>query len=300
MQKHIGNLIINENDNRDFSKLEEVTGDLSINSNASLEAKALTTVGGYLYINSNASLEALTTVGGYLSINSNASLEAKALTTVGGDLSINSNASLGALTTVGGYLYINSNASLEALTTVGGDLYINSNASLGAKFLKNITWKHIDNSLFIIESTKTFNGFTIYSGFNAKGVVDSVLVKQPTIYVAEKIVNDIIYYAHGSTVKKAIEDVKFKIVSEKLKNDPIHEKTLLTVMYYRLITGSCDSGCRSWMKSNNIPYKVIDEGKTTEHTVEVEPILAKELLQLLEKTHAYGLDRFKKLLTFKK
>ncbi|MES2592362.1 MAG: hypothetical protein V4608_10785, partial [Bacteroidota bacterium] len=63
MKKYIGNLIIEEGDVRDFSKLEEVTG--------------------YLSIYSNASLNALTSVGGDLSIYSNASLNADALTSVG-------------------------------------------------------------------------------------------------------------------------------------------------------------------------------------------------------------------------
>ena len=147
MKKHIGNLIIEKYDKRDFSKLEEVTGYLSIYSNATLNA--LTTVGGDLYIYSNATLNALTTVGGYLSIYSNATLNA------------------------------------DALTTVGGYLYINSNATLKIEFLKNKNWKSVDNRLFIIESEKNSKGIKIYSGYNLIGL-EKNKPKKEQCFVSEK------------------------------------------------------------------------------------------------------------------
>lgn len=45
MKTFEGNLIIKENDERDFSKLEKVTGDLYVNSNVTFEAPQLTSVG---------------------------------------------------------------------------------------------------------------------------------------------------------------------------------------------------------------------------------------------------------------
>jgi hypothetical protein len=290
MKKYIGNLEIKEGDSRDFSTLEEVTGYLSINSNAKLDA--LTTVGGHLSIYSNAKLDAnaLTTVGGYLSIYSNAKLDA--LTTVGGYLSIYSNAKLdaNALTTVGGYLSINSNAKLDAnaLTTVGGYIYINSNAKLDIKFLKNKKWKSIDNTLFIIESEKTTKGIKVYSGYVVKGLKKNKSVKYEC-YVAEKDN----FTAHGLTIKQAISDLNFKIVSEKLKKEPIQKDTLFTVKYYRTLTGACDFGCRSFMKSHNIPFDVVND-----ETIEKEPIKAVDLLPILEKVRAYGYEKFKQLITW--
>ena len=47
------------------------------------------------------------------------------------------------------------------------------------------------------------------------------------------------------------------------------------------------------MNNNQIPFKVVDN-----ETVEEKPIKAKKLLILLEKTNAYGLQTFKKLVTF--
>lgn len=57
---------------------------------------------------------------------------------------------------------------------------------------------------------------------------------------------------------------------------------MFSIQYYRLLTGACEFGVREWMKDNKI-----DEG-----------ITAKELLPILERTNAYGLDKFKKLITF--
>jgi hypothetical protein len=47
------------------------------------------------------------------------------------------------------------------------------------------------------------------------------------------------------------------------------------------------------MQNNNIPFNVVDN-----ETIELEPIVAKDLLPLLEKSNAYGLEKFKNLLTF--
>ena len=179
-----------------------------------------------------------------------------------------------------GYLYIYGSAKLEAdnLTSVGGNLYINRSAKLEAKFLKNINWKSVDGYLFIIESEKTTKGINVLSGYNAKSVVKGKLVKRPTIYVAEKDN----FQAHGDSINKAIEDLQFKIISEKLKKEPINKDTVFTIQYYRLITGACELGVKEWMQSHKI-----EEG-----------ITAEKLLPTLEKTNAYGVDKFKSLITW--
>jgi hypothetical protein len=275
--KHEGNLIIGKGDVTDYSLLKEVTGYLSINSDAKLPN--LTTVGGSLYISSDAKLPNLTTVGGSLSIHSDAKLPN--LTTVGSYLSINSDAKLDApnLTTVGSSLNINSDAKLDApnLTTVGGSLYISSDAKLDALFLKDLKWKSVDGYLFVIESTKVKGDTTIYKGYNIKNVKDNVITKDEC-YVAEQGV----YYAHGKTIKKAVEDVNFKTISEKLKKEPINKDTVINMNYYRLITGACEMGVQSFIKGNGLK----------------ESYKASELLPILEQSNAYGLSKFKELLTF--
>lgn len=80
---------------------------------------------------------------------------------------------------------------------------------------------------------------------------------------------------------------------QKKKSFPIKKTTKFTVKYYRLLTGACDLGVRSWMEANNIPYTI--EGQDT---VEKKPMTAEELVPLLEKTRAYGFEKVKSLLTF--
>lgn len=69
-------------------------------------------------------------------------------------------------------------------------------------------------------------------------------------------------------------------------------------MHYRTVTGSCDRGVRAWMKERNIPFTIENEGTSSERTVEVNKIKASELLPILRKTNAYGIERFEKLIAF--
>lgn len=61
------------------------------------------------------------------------------------------------------------------------------------------------------------------------------------------------------------------------------KNTLITVNYYRLLTGSCQSGVEAFRKA---------------HGLTKEKYKAKDLLPILEKNQAYGLERFKKLVDF--
>lgn len=201
MIKHIGNLIIEKGDTRDFSHLEEVTG----------------------------------------------------------------------------YLYISSGVTLPKLTSVGGYLYIYSNSKINIPFTKGKKYRAIDRCLFIIESEKTSRGIKILSGYNVKGLIKSAPSKEQC-FVAEKDG----FAAHGNTVKKAIQDVQFKAVAEQLKKEPIKADTLITIQYYRIITGACEMGCKSFIDAHKLKYEY----------------KAKDLLPILETHRAYGLESFKKLISF--
>ena len=89
--------------------------------------------------------------------------------------------------------------------------------------------------------------------------------------------------AHGKTVKKAISDLEFKFVAEKLKKEPIKKDTVITTQYYKLITGACEQGIIDWKRQNSI---------------DAEEITAEKLLPMLQKSGAYGLSKFKKLIQF--
>ncbi|WP_316743726.1 hypothetical protein, partial [Pedobacter antarcticus] len=149
-------------------------------------------------------------------------------------------------------------------------------ATLNIPQTKNLEYKSVDNTLFVVEKEKTSKGIKIYTGYVITKIEEGKAVKKHC-FVSEKDG----FYAHGETVKKSISDLQFKIVAEKLRNEPILPDTIVTVNHYRLVTGACEAGVKSWMEQNNITS---------------ESIKASELLPLLRKTHAYGLERFEALI----
>ena len=176
---------------------------------------------------------------------------------------------------------------------MGNDCIYN-NAALTSVSIrkKEYNIKNVDGSCFVIEGEKTSKGIKIYTGYNLIGMKDKKLLRDDC-YVAEKDN----FFAHGKDLKSAVGDLQFKIVAEKLKNDPINEDTELTVMYYRTLTGACDFGCRNFMDTHGIPYRIEGTGSNAK-TVEISPMKAKDLLPLLKKNNAYGYEKFKSLLTF--
>jgi hypothetical protein len=177
--------------------------------------------------------------------------------------------------------------------TVGGGLYWkNSSKRIGADVPPinipevELTWKDgkytkIDGIFCEIVSAHFTNGTTI---IRAKKVN-----KDEFFFIAKKDG----FSAHGKTIQQAVDDLGFKVIAEKLKKSPINKDTEITVMHYRTLTGACDFGCREFMQRHNIPFNVVDD-----KTIEAAPMKAVDLLPLLEKSGAYGLDRFKKLITW--
>ena len=242
---------------------------------------------GYLYLRSVTSIpEGFNpTVGGSLDLGSVTSIPEGFNPTVGGYLDLRSVTSIpeGFNPTVGGDLDLRSVTSIpEGLNpTVGGDLYWKNNQKhIGATVPQipavRLNWKRgkyqkIDGIFCEIISKKTSKGLII--------LLAKKLNSKKSFFIAQgkKM------FAHGETIKKAVEDLQFKIVAEKLKKEPIKKDTIITIQYFRLITGACEMGVKNWMQQNKITK---------------EKIKAIDLLPLLEKTKAYGLDRFKKLITF--
>jgi len=248
-----------------------INGDLYLSSLTSVDKEFLkdTTINGNLYLSSltSADKEFLkdTTINGGLDLNSLTSVDKEFLKD----------------TTINGGLYLNSltSADKEFLkdTTISGGLYLNSLTSADNEFLKdNVNqlkegynkekgYCYFDGELSKVLSVKKTRGYTIYN--------------TPFGYIAGKDDKT----AHGKTIKKAINDLEFKFIAEKLKTEPINEDTVITDSYYRIITGACSQGISDWKKRNNITK---------------EKIKAKELLPILKRTNAFGLDAFKKLIAF--
>ena len=236
-----------------------------------LSLPALTTAGNncfrYNGTLTTLSLPALTTAGNYCFCDN------YKLTTL----------NLPALTTAGNYCFRYNGTlttlSLPALTTAGNDCFLDNDTltKLSIKQQKyNI--QTVDGYCYIIETLKKRNDITIYSGGNLVNIKDGAIKIEPC-YVAEKDN----YTAHGNTIKLAVKDLQFKIIAEKLKKEPINADTIITVEYYRIITGACQAGIEFWLKENNIKKKSYTAAK---------------LLPILEDTQAYGVETFKNLCTF--
>jgi hypothetical protein len=217
---------------------------------------------------------------------------------VGGYLDLGSVTSIpeGFNPTVGGYLDLRSVTSIpEGFNpTVGGNLYLESVTSIpeGFKDLQSWCEARVKKPKGKIKTSKNKLLFWQDGKYvSADKIFTEVVNKRGNVYRVRKIhsqkefylVTDGETHAHGDTLKKAKEDFNFKIISEKLKNEPIKKDTIININYYRLITGACEMGVKSWMQQNNIKK---------------EEYKASELLPLLEKTNAYGVDRFKSLITF--
>ena len=192
------------------------------------------------------------------------------------------------LTTCGNYCF-RYNASLTTistpvLTTCGNDCF-RYNASLttiSTKTHKGLNYKCVDGTPFIIESEKSSKGIKIYSGYNFNSMKDNVINKTPC-YVAAKGK----FTAHGDTIRKAVDDLQWKIVAEKIKNEPITPDTIITVQYYHTVTGSCVLGINEWMKKTFNPKELKD--------ILANGIKAKDLFPILKKNQAYGLEKFQSL-----
>ena len=205
-------------------------------------------------------------------------------TTINGSLDLNSltNVDKDFLkgTTINGYLDLNSltNVDKDFLkgTTINGGLDLSSLTNVDKDFLrKNVKKLEVGYN--------KDGGYCYFDGILAK--VDKVSQKLSyTIYTTPigYVVQKGLLTAHGKSVKKGIEDLEFKIISDRLKSDPIKCDTIIDSKYYHLVTGSCELGIDNFIRSNNLKSSY----------------RADELLPILEKNNAYGIIKFKSLLSF--
>ena len=186
--------------------------------------------------------------------------------------------------TVGGDLDLGNLTSIpEGFNpTVGGDLYLGSGLTAPTTKPKG-TLNTPKNKLLFWKDGKFVK---------ADGMFTEVVSKKGNSYLVKQLHSQKEFYlvtdgdrthAHGDTLEQAKKDFRFKKMAEKLKNEPIKPDTIISINHYRLITGACEMGVKSWMQSNGITK---------------DEIKASELLPLLEKSNAYGLDKFKSLITF--
>ena len=298
---------------KQFSGEEKIGGDL-IGSVTSIPQGFNPTVGGYLYLRSVTSIPQgfNPTVGGNLDLRSVTSIPQGFNPTVGGDLYLGSVTSIpqGFNPTVGGSLDLRSVTSIPQgfNPTVGGYLYLGSVTSIpqgfnptvgGDLYLRNRFTAKINKPKGKINTPKNKLLFWQNGKYvKADGIFTEVVNKRGNVYRVKKIhsqkefylVTDGTTHAHGDTLQKAKEDFRFKLIADKLKKDPIKENTVITIQYYRIITGACEMGCRNWIDN------IFNEKEKA--NVLKNGIKAKDLLPLLKNNNAYGFEKFKSLITF--
>ena len=218
-----------------------------------------------LNINGGLSLESLTNaeVGLFIGLNLNGYLDLSSLTKVDDGLFNGLN--------LNGSLTLNSvlTEKLDLLNGINhnGKLYINYksiksvNTKLTDGYNKKRGYCYFDGILRSVLSVKTIGEYKIYL--------------TPFDYVVQK--GD--YTAHAESIEKGISDVNFKILAIQYQEN-LTLDTMLNKHIYRLITGACELGCNDWIRNNNI---------------QVEEISVRDLIPLLEKTNAYGVEKIKNL-----
>lgn len=151
----------------------------------------------------------------------------------------------------GGYLELHSLLTLPRYFTLGcgGRIYLRDFSE--EPFLyrgKLIRVKSVDEQTMVILSEKKVGDYTVMKCSYFGG---GELEDWEGCYIAQKGK----FYAHGATLKEAMEDVDFKFLQSKYNVyslvDSIKNKGFVTVNDYRMLTGACKEGCRRFLKENN-------------------------------------------------
>jgi len=146
--------------------------------------------------------------------------------------------------------------NLGSLTTLPDNVKFENHGDVDLGSLTTIDYrnkvlnlKQIDGYTMIINSKKTKGDFTIY---NCRYFGGGELNKLKKVYVAEKGE----YYAHGETVKQAIEDVNFKFMQNTFNLEDlisaIKAKQTININEYRMLTGACGAGVDDFRERKNI------------------------------------------------
>jgi hypothetical protein len=284
---------------KDFLAGTTINGSLHLRSltTADKDFLAGTTINVYLHLGSLTTVDkdflAGTTINGSLDLGSLTTVDKDFLagTTINGSLDLRSLTTADkdflAGTTINGSLDLRSLTTADkdflAGTTINGSLHLgslednyesvkNNPSELQEGYNEKGKYCFFDGILSKVLKVSEKNGFTIY--------------KSPFEYVVQK--GDLT--AHSKTIKQGMIDVNFKAYVTGLKHSKIKMDDEVSVNLYRAITGACYGGIESWMRANDIPIKIKDGIPHLAKKMKV-----KDVYDVLEKTSAYGFERFKEL-----
>ena len=234
----------------------------------------LTSVGGYLYArgaDTKTAFPKLTSVGDSLyASGADTKTAFPKLTSVGGSLyarGADTKTAFPKLTSVGGTLDArgaDTKTAFPKLTSVGGTLYASGE------------WSHVktnDKTAFqkcraMLLASFASAGFSFADGIlarivSSRGPVSRVVICGKT--EISYLVTDGEAYSHGKTLAEARDGLLFKIG----KRDPSEFKSWTldkvvskrdAIRAYRVITGACEGGVRSWMEARKTPESISVSG----------------------------------------
>jgi hypothetical protein len=206
----------------------EIIGDLDIKKGDKTDYSALTKVSGSVYVHEGATFNApALTKAGYVVVREGATFKVPALAEVSG------------------YVYVREGATFKVpeLATIGHLTY--NTEMFGYKI------EVYDGLGSVTVSQKEKGGIKIRSCRKAS-FKDRILVGDK-LY----IVSDENNHAHGKTIKKALNDLAFKEMSENVDQfrgmDKATEKTVAEwALIYRAITRSCEEGIKMFIKEQGV------------------------------------------------
>jgi hypothetical protein len=148
---------------------------------------------------------------------------------------------------------------------------------LEKKYYKEHGFCFFDGIFSIVHSTRSVGDYTIYSCMFGS-------------YIAQNGK----FTAHGETVKKAIKDLEYKILQDKVQNSPLTYNDELDAMKYRAITGACFMGMQDFLTAKKIGFSVVKSHKGEITEIITKSIKVSELLPILG--DSYGADKIKSLI----
>jgi hypothetical protein len=148
----------------------------------------------------------------------------------------------------GGYVDLPSLTTLPEATTFSNGGYVDL-PSLTTEYVEYqgevIRLKRIDGSTMLILSDRQTGEYTIYHAAYFGG---GDMAKLKRCWIAQ--LGE--HFAHGSTVEKAMRDVRFKSMEREFDQDDlvaeIRRRGTVMIEDFRLVTGACEEGTRQGMK----------------------------------------------------
>jgi hypothetical protein len=155
-----------------------------------------------------------------------------------------------------GHVYLARLTSLPKGVTFknGGDVYLHSLSGRYAYQGKTRQFRHIDGYTMLMDKSRSQGDVTVWTARYLRG---GPVADLPKCYVAER---DGVF-AHGKTVREAIEDVEYKLAgrADRAKvASQVRDSGRVTLPQFRAITGACREGIRAHLRGHGVDLDKTD------------------------------------------